>query len=131
MIRKVMILISLAFFLITTGCGAIIAGTVAGVGVYTYQKGEVLRSYPEAYTKTVEICLDTLKELKISINDKQSDGIKTRIDAKQTDDTPVTVKVSNIAPRITEVSVRSGVFGVWDKKVSELIHATIAKRIQP
>jgi hypothetical protein len=125
-----MILISLACFLITTGCRAIIAGTATGAGVYTYQKGEVLRSCPEAYTKTVGICLDALKELKLAINIKQSNGIKTRIDAKQTDDTPMTVKVSNIAPQITEVSVRTGVFGVWDKKVSELIHATIAKRIQ-
>lgn len=131
MTRQGMIFLSLAFFLITTGCGAILFGTATGVGVYTYQKGELLRSYPETYTKTVGICLDTLKELKIAVDGKEADGIKTRINAKQTDGTPVTVKVSNIAPRITEVSVRCGVFGVWDKKVSELIHATIAKRIQP
>lgn len=130
MIRKFFTLLLLACFLITTGCGAIIAGTAAGVGVYSYFKGELKRSYPESYPKTVEICLDTLKELKISVEEKESDGIKTTINAVQTDGTLVTLQVINIAPRITEVSARSGVIGIWDKKVSELIHATIAQKIQ-
>ena len=131
MTRKAIILFSLTFFMISTGCGAIIAGTAVGLGVFSYHQGELKRSYPETYGKTVEICLDTLKDLKITVESKESDGIKTKIIAKQTDGTPVTVKVVNLAPRITEVSVRSGIVGVWDKKVSELIHATIAKRIQP
>ena len=125
-----MILLALGSLLVTTGCGALIAGTATGVGVYAYQKGELIRSYPESYAKTVDICLETLKDLKIDIESKKADGIKTQITAKQSDDTPVTLKVMNIAPGITEVSVRSGVVGVWDKKVSELIHATIAKRIK-
>ena len=127
---KFLILLSMACLLVTAGCGAVLVGTATGVGVYAYQKGELIRSYPETYVKTVDVCLDTLKDLKINIESKKADGIKTEISAKQTDDTPVTLKVMNIAPRITEVSVRSGVVGVWDKKVSELIHATIAKRIE-
>ena len=127
---KFFIFLSMAFLLLTTSCGAIIAGTATGIGVYAYQKGELIRSYPETYVKTVEICLDTLKYLKINIESKEADGIKTQINARQTDDTPVILNVRNMAPRITEVSVRSGVVGVWDKKVSELIHATIANRIQ-
>ena len=127
---KLIILLSIACLLATAGCGAVLVGTATGVGVYAYQKGELIRSYPETYVKTVDICLDTLKGLKINIESKEADGIKTQISAKQTDDTPVTLRVMNIAPRITEVSVRSGVVGVWDKKVSELIHATIAKRLE-
>ena len=130
MMRKFLTLVLLACFLITTGCGAIIAGAAAGLGVYSYYKGELKRSYPESYPKTVEICLEVLQELKISVEGKESDGIKTTITAVQTDGTPLTLIVDNIAPRITEVSARSGLIGVWDKKVSELIHATIAQKIQ-
>ncbi|MFO7972243.1 MAG: DUF3568 family protein [Desulfobacterales bacterium] len=50
--------------------------------------------------------------------------------AKQTDGTPVTIKTATRAPGTTEVSIRSGILGVWDKKVSELIHASIAQRLQ-
>ena len=127
---KFIILLSMAILLATAGCGAVLVGTATGVGVYAYHKGELKRSYPETYVKTVDICLDTLKDLEINIESKTADGIKTEINAKQTDETPVILKVMNIAPKITEVSVRSGVVGVWDKKVSELIHATIAKRIE-
>jgi len=35
-----------------------------------------------------------------------------------------------VEPRITKVSVRSGMVGIWDKNVSELIHASIAQRLQ-
>lgn len=50
--------------------------------------------------------------------------------ARQTDGTPVTIKTVMRAPGPTEVSVRYGIVGVWDKKVSELIHASIAQRLQ-
>ena len=129
--RNVLILICLGLFLTTTGCAALVAGTAAGAGVFSYYKGELTRSYPESYTQTVAVCLETLEALKITLEGKEADGIKTHISARQTDGTPVTVKVTSIAPRITEVSVRSGLVGFWDKKVSELIHATIAKKIQP
>lgn len=127
---KLLTVLVLGIFMFSAGCGAIIAGAVVGAGVYTYYNGELTRTYPESYNKTVDICLDTMKELKIAIEEKESDEITTRIKAKQTDEKPITVKVIHVAPQLTEVSVRSGVFGVWDKKVSELIHATIAKKIQ-
>jgi len=131
MIRNVLILICFAFFLAATGCAVIVAGTAAGASVFSYYKGELIRSYPESYAKTTAVCLETLEALKITVVEKEADSVKTVISAKQTDGTPVSVKVTSIAPRITEVSVRSGLVGVWDKKVSELIHATIAQKIQP
>jgi len=112
-----------------TGCAALVAGTAAGVGVYSYVNGELKRSYPESFDKVYAICSDTLESLKIAIEGKESDGISATINAKRADGTPVWVKVFMVTPKITEVSVRSGVVGVWDKKVSELIHASIAQRL--
>ena len=124
-----MIIVLVACMTVITGCVALIAGTAAGVGVYTYMDGELKRSYPESFDKVYTICTDTLEGLKINIEEKESDGISATINAKRADGTPVWVKVFMITPKITEVSVRSGVVGIWDKKVSELIHASIVQRL--
>ena len=124
-----MIMVLLSYALVLSGCAVLVAGTAAGVGVYTYVNGEVKRSYPESFDKTYAICIDTLEGLKIDIEEKDSDGSSATINAKRADGTPVWVKVFMITSKITEVSVRSGVLGVWDKKVSELIHASIAQRL--
>ncbi len=131
MIRKLMPLALIGLLLLPAGCGPIIAGTAAGVGVYSYYQGELKRTYPEDYSKTVDVCLASLEDLKITVEKKEGDGIQTAIKARQTNENEVIVKVINIAPKLTEVSVRTGIFGAWDKQVSELIHATIAKKIQP
>jgi len=123
------IIVLLSAMTVFTGCAALVAGTAAGVGVYSYVNGELKRSYPESFEKVYAICAETLESLKITIEEKSSDGISATINAKRADGTPVWVKVFMITPKITEVSVRSGVVGVWDKKVSELIHASIAQRL--
>ena len=71
-----------------------------------------------------------MKDLKIQVDRKDSDGITDTIEAKRSDGTPVVVKVAAVSPTFTEISVRTGVFGFWDKEISELIHATIAQRFQ-
>jgi len=127
---KLTIFALLICFIVVTGCAAVIVGVGAGAGVYTYMKGELKRSYPETFDKTLTICMDTLKSLKMTAMERETDGITTKIKAMQANGTPVTVKLQMIASKITEVSVRSGFVGVWDKKVSELIHASIAQRLQ-
>jgi len=112
------------------GCAVVVTGAAAGAGVYTYMNGKLERSYQAPFDKTNRACTETLKSLKIAIIEESSDGINATIKAKRSDGTPVTITTSMVEPRITEVSVRSGVVGVWDKRVSELIHATIAQRLQ-
>jgi len=130
MIRKVLILLLLSSYFITLGCAAFIAGTGAGVGVYTYVNGELKTSYQATFDETNRACTAVLESLEMVITEKTSDSIKATIKAKQTDGTPVTIKTLMITPGTTEVSVRSGIIGIWDKKVSELIHASIAQRLQ-
>ena len=109
------------------GCAALVAG--AGAGVYTYVSGELKRTYNAPFDKAVSDSLAALQELKITYLDKRSSGITTTIDAEKSDATPVTVIITMLRTNVTEVSVRTGVVGYWDKKVSELIHAHIAKRL--
>ncbi len=128
--KNFLIPLLLTYYLITAGCVALVIGAGAGAGVYSYVNGQFKRSYHATFDKTIQVCTDTLTSLKIVITDKTSDGIKAIIKARRTDETPVTIKIVMIAPDITEVSVRSGIVGMWDEKVSELIHASIAQRLQ-
>lgn len=130
MTRNLLLSIILSCYLITVGCAAVVTVGVAGTGVYTYMNGQMSRSYQASFDATNRACMATLKSLKIAITEETSGGINATIKAKRTDGTPVTVKTVMVEPRITKVSVRSGVVGIWDKKVSELIHASIAQRLQ-
>jgi len=130
MIRNVLIFLLLSSYFITSGCAAFVAGTGAGAGVYTYVNGELKISYQAEFDETNRACIAVLKSLEMEITEKTSDSIKATIKARQTDGTPVTIKIVKITPGTTEVSVRSGIVGIWDKKVSELIHASLAQRLQ-
>jgi len=130
MIGKFLSFVFLIVLLAAAGCAAFVAGAGTGVGVYTYMKGDLKRSYQATMDETTRACTDVFKSLKIEIEEKKFDGITTTIKALHSGRTPVRAKIVMIAPKITEVSVRSGIIGIWDKKVSELIHASIAQRLQ-
>ena len=98
--------------------------------MYTYMNGELKISYQATFDETNRACIEILNSLQMEITEKTSDSIKTTIKAKQSDGTPITIKTEMRAPETTEVSVRSGIVGVWDKKVSELIHANISQLLE-
>ena len=130
MLKKFLILpLLLACWVLMAGCGVFVTGAAVGAGVYTYMDGQLQRSYQAPFDQTNQACMDTLKSLKMVIIEESSDGLNTTIKAQRADGTPVTITTAMIEPKITEVSVRSGVVGVWNKKVSELIHANIAQRL--
>jgi hypothetical protein len=113
-----------------TGCAAVIIGAGAGVGTYTYLKGEVIRSYPAKYDKTLQVCLDILADLDQPVVDKTTDGEKTTIHSRRKDGTDQTIEVSIISIDLTEVSVRTGVVGYQKKEISRQFHEFIAERIK-
>ncbi|MBW2569265.1 MAG: DUF3568 family protein [Deltaproteobacteria bacterium] len=127
---KFLILLLLSCYSVTTGCAVFVAGTGTGAAVYTYKCGELKRSYQASFDKTILACNAALKSLKITINKKTPDGIQTRIKGKCADKTSITIKIKMIAPNITEISIRSGIIGLWDKERSGSIHACIAQKLQ-
>jgi hypothetical protein len=118
-----------ALGLLLTGCEAFVAGIGAGVGVYTYQHGQLKRAYQSDYDRTVTATLDALKDLGINIRTQKNDGIQAQFRAQTRNRRPVTLNLKRVAPNVTEVSVRSGYVGVWDRQASETIHASIAQRL--
>ena len=117
-------LLILAFLLIT-GCAVALVGLVAGVGTATYVNGKLIKTYRSEYHETVQASINTLENLKIPINENISDELKTSIKATRPDGTPIRVEIVRMEKDLTEVGVRTGSIGLWDKKVSGQIQDNI------
>ena len=126
-LKAVLILFSIWLF---ASCAALIVGTGAGVGTYTYLKGDLKRTYQVKFEETLDVCLSVLNDLDQPILKKTTDGEKTTIQTEKKDGTPQTVTVSISNVDWTEVSVRTGVFGYWKKEVSRQFHEFVAERLK-
>ncbi len=116
-------------FLMVTGCAAVIIGAGAGAGAYAYIDGALKRSYPANYEKTYQVCSGILKDLQQSIKEESTDGLQTTIETERSDGTPMTIRVIIQKPEWTEVSVRTGVVGLWKKDISKQFHEFVAERL--
>lgn len=119
----------LTLALLTGGCAALVVGAGTGAGVYSYVEGELRRTYPAEFTAALDATRQALDHLEIRVESTTADGMTTLLKAKRSNGSPVTVKIARLSPRVTEIGVRSGFVGLWDKNVSELVHATIAQRL--
>jgi hypothetical protein len=129
MVRTAVAMTLLAAMITMAGCAALIVGAGAGAGVYTWVKGELIRSYAKDFDTTEKAAIQSLAYLKITIEEKNQAGSETTIKARQSDGSPVTVTVRTVRYDMTEVAVRCGYVGYWDRKNAELIHATILNYI--
>ena len=110
--RILIICLCLSFI---TGCAAL--------------QGKMTKSYESEYHDTVRASSNTLKNLKIPVNDKMSDELKTVMNAQRFDGTPVTIEVVRINRNLTEVSVRTGEGIKLDNRVSKQIHEFIGENL--
>ena len=112
--KSIILTIYLCLFMIT-GCAAI--------------QGNLTKSYESEYHNTVKASSDTLKKLEIPVTQELSDGLKTVLNAKRFDGTPVTIEVVRVNQNLTEVLVRTGKGFVLDKRVSTQIHEFIGENL--
>ena len=113
------LIVCLCFFVIT-GC----------VAIQDNIQGNLTKSYESEYHRTVKASSDTLKDLKIPVTEELSDGLKTVINAKRFDGTPVTIEVVRVKQNLTEVLVKTGKGFVLDKRVSTQIHEFIGESLK-
>ena len=130
MTRKFAALFMIPCFSLLVGCAAVIIGTGVGVGTYTYLKGDLKRAYNAKFDQTLNVCLSILKDLDQPVLDKTTDGEKTTIKSERKNGTPQIITVSISSVDWTEVSVRTGVFGYWNRELSQQFHEFIAERLK-
>jgi len=124
------LVLSLLSFFGLYGCAAALIGIgAAGSGAEAYFNGKLTKTYESEYHDTVRASSDTLERLKIPVTETIADELKTEIKARRPDDTPVAIEVVRIDQDHTQVSVRTGSFGLWDKRVSEQIHGYIDQNL--
>lgn len=126
---KTLTKLALAVLLVSILSGCALFATSAVVGAFAWVEGELQREYQSPYAKAISSTEDVLKDLKIRILDKTDDGITCRIDAKQSDNTQVSVRVQNMAPKRVMIAIRVGRVGLWDRSVAETIHNYIKARL--
>jgi outer membrane protein OmpA-like peptidoglycan-associated protein len=129
MMRKIVqnltVLLSILSLFSVYGCAVAVIGIGAGAGAFAYFNGKLTKTYESEYHDIVRASSNTLERLKIPVTETIADELKTEIKAKRPDDTPVAIEVLRIGRDHTQVSVRTGSVGVWDRKVSEQIHGYI------
>ncbi|MFP4309531.1 MAG: DUF3568 family protein [Desulfococcaceae bacterium] len=112
-----------------SGCAAAVVGAAAGAGVYTWMEGDLVRVYQTDYDRTLEAVNEALGSMDISVYETSRSSLKTTLRGEVYNGKPVTVTVRRNAPNQTEVAVRSGYIGYWDRGHAERVHAAISKQL--
>lgn len=122
-IRKTLVLSLVGMMLVTTGCAGVIAASALSVGAYAWVSGVLSRSYDASLDRTYDAALDALNEMEVTVTSTEKDAFGAKIEARQADDTKITIELEPLTEKATEVKVRVGVFG--DRDDSERIHDAI------
>jgi outer membrane protein OmpA-like peptidoglycan-associated protein len=114
------------------GCAVAVIGIgAAGAGAFAYLNGKLTKTYESEYHETIRASSDTLERLKIPVKETIADELKTDIKAVRPDGTPVTIEIVRIDPTHSQVSVRTGSLGTWDRRVSQQIQGYIDEALRP
>ena len=129
--RNLALVIFLAYLLITCGCAVAVLGLGAAAGTGgAYVAGKDTRIYDSEYHQTAQACMETLNSLKIPVSQKTADGLKTTIQAKRADETPLQIEVVRAGLKRSEVGIRTGVVGISDLEASNQIHDALKDRLR-
>jgi hypothetical protein len=99
------------------------AAAAVGAGTYYYIKGDLKRNYEASMDKAWQACVQSVAELKLTVESKQHDAFTGVIKGKMADGKGFEINLKRLGENLTEVGVRIGTFG--DRVRSEAIHDKI------
>ncbi len=103
-------------------------GAGAGLGTYSYIKGELTAEYPYPFDQTWNASLTALDRLEIEVTVQERDAFAGKIRAKRADGKSVVLRIENKGLGVTAVGVRVGTFG--NQEASRKIHRTILNSLE-
>ena len=110
-----------------SGC-VFLLGAGAGVGSYSFVKGNLTKTYPVKINKAYHASIRALKSLEMKVTEKNKDAFAGKITALRGNGTKVVIRIKTEDTGVTRISVRVGLVG--NKSVSEKIQARIAKYLK-
>ncbi len=128
--RRVALAMAAGICLAASGCAAVIVGAGVGAGTFSYIQGELTRPYPLPFAEVMNACVQVLEDLGMPTGDRMTEGSETRIATRRKDGTPVAVTVRIAGLDVTEVAVRTGHVGLWERDFSEQLHRFFAERLR-
>ena len=123
------VIIILIGLLLSSCGGVILVGAGVGAGAFSYISGNVIRVYEAEYQDGVVASTTVMKQLVFKGKEESEDGLKTVVEGYLDYDTPVTIEISVTDPGSTQIGVRTGYIGKENLKISEQLHADIAKEL--
>jgi outer membrane protein OmpA-like peptidoglycan-associated protein len=112
-----------------SGCAVALLGLGAAAGTFAYVEGKLTRTYENGYHESIQASTAALARLSIPVASQSGDEAKTTVLAKRADGKQVEVEVVNLKRSQTEIGVRTGVLGVWDREESLRVHKAIAAQL--
>ncbi len=109
--RLKFILCLAAAAMLLQGCVVLLAGAAVGAGAVVYTRGE-LKDVESASLESVHrATLSMLKDLALMPQSDIQDGLGAKIEARAVGGKTVTIKLKNQGAKLTEISIRVGMFG--------------------
>ncbi|MBF0480314.1 MAG: DUF3568 family protein [Desulfovibrionaceae bacterium] len=119
-------LAALALALCLCGCAAVVAGSLAAGGTYTYVTGWLKKDYPVSLDKAYRAAGSAAEDLALKV-DKTEKGTSSASLTGKDGGSPFWIDIEDSKQGFVFVSVKVGYFG--DELASRRIHEAIAGRI--
>lgn len=116
----------LSMCLAVSGCAAVVLGGAAAGGTYVYVTGQAKQKFNADLGNTYKAGLKACQDLNLTVKANKKKLSEASIKAVDVD-TDVFIDFTYVSSKVTEVSVRYGLFG--DEDSSRRIIATINKNL--
>lgn len=123
-LRTVLLLCVLS--ITASGC-ALLLGAGAGAGAYAYIEGNLKTTYDAALPRAWEATRQALQQLGMKPDLEQHDAFSGTLKGKMADGREFNIAVTKVTDARTEIAIR---IGLGDRKVSETVHAKIARNLK-
>ena len=129
MLKRQVLLITMLFgsMLLLQGCVVAVVG-IGAAGTIAYIRGDLQTVESESIDDVYEATLKALGELELLPTRKSKDALGAEIVTYDAQDKKITIRLKSAAEKMTELSIRIGVFGSETK--SRLIYQKIRENLQ-